>query len=52
MIYCGVRHEHRPADLEQNARLNGLHMSPKVLDTFTPIAKPTSTCPWLDLQLQ
>src|SRR6202049_4334126 len=47
MIQNRVRHEHRTTELQQNRRLDHLHMAPKVADAIATIAEPSSAWPLL-----
>src|SRR5690242_5266561 len=47
MIQSRVRHEHRTAELQQNWRLDHLHMTPEMADAIAAIAEPSSTWPLL-----
>src|SRR5260370_6307271 len=47
MIQSWVRHEHSTAELQQNRRLDHLHMAPEMADAIAAIAEPSSTWPLL-----
>src|SRR6266851_1175960 len=51
MIQSRVRHEHRTAQLQQNGRLDHLHMAPEVPDAIATIAEPSSAWPLLQNHL-
>jgi hypothetical protein len=52
MVYSGVGHEHRAAQLEQHGRLDHLHMTPEVSDARAAVAEPPSARPRLQDHLQ
>src|SRR5690349_11032312 len=52
MVDRRVRHEHRPAQLEQNWRLDHLNMSPQMLNSRTAIAIPPATRERLELEIE
>ncbi len=51
MVQSRVRHEHRTAQLQQNRRLDHLHMAPEVPDAIATIAEPSSAWPLLQNHL-
>ena len=47
MIERGIRHEHRPGQLDEHRGFDHLHMPPQMLDALATVAKPSSARPLL-----
>src|SRR5258708_31210194 len=52
MIQSRIGHEHRTTELQQNRRLDHLHMAPEVPGAIATIAEPSSAWPRLQDHLQ